>query len=231
MTFAVAGTLFAQAGGGRFGGGGGGAGAGPDEAMMVVILVAEVIALIVGIAVSILYYLTLSRALQQCSPRNRTMEPGQVWLNFIPCFNLVWIFITVSRIAESLSNEFHDRGMRSEGDYGRGLGITTYVLALCGIIPFIGPFISLGAMVCWIIYWVKIAGYSKQLREGESYRDDEDRAYRRDKDDRDDDDRPSKRSRRDDDEEEDDRPSKRRRRDDDEDEDDRPSKRRRRDDD
>jgi len=33
----------------------------------------------------------------------------------------------------------------------------------CGIIPFLGVLCSLGALVCWIMYWLKIAGFSKKL--------------------------------------------------------------------
>lgn len=227
MTFAEALPLFAQAGGGFApAGGGGAAGGGMSDTEAIIFIVIYAIAIIAALAIAILYMMSLSRALQQCAPRNRTMEPGQVWLNFIPCFGLVWMFITVSRIAESLSNEFRDRGMRSEGDFGRGIGITYLVLNLTSVIPIVGYATSLAGLVCWIIYWVKIAGYTKQLREGESFRDDEDREYRRrydegdyrperDRDDDRDDDRPSRR-RRDEPEDDldDDRPSRRRRDDD-----------------
>jgi hypothetical protein len=174
--------------------------------------------LAVALVIQIFYLLTLSRALRRCRPRNRRMEPGQVWLNLIPCFNIVWIFITVTRLADSLRDEFDDRRLRADGDFGRTLGITYNVLNLLGAIPYIGAIFSLAGLVCFILYWVKIAGYSRQLLEDSedrynSYdeRDDEgdDRGYK----DREGDDRPSRRRRYEDDEYED-RP--RRRRDDDE---------------
>jgi hypothetical protein len=39
---------------------------------------------------------------------------------------------------------------------------------MCGlfcasIIPVIGALFSLGGLVCWILYWIKIAGFSKKL--------------------------------------------------------------------
>ena len=37
------------------------------------------------------------------------------------------------------------------------------ILACCGIIPILGIICSLGAFVCWIMYWVKIAGYSAKI--------------------------------------------------------------------
>ncbi len=155
--------------------------------------------LAVALVIQIFYLLTLSRALRRCRPRNRRMEPGQVWLNLIPCFNIVWIFITVTRLADSLRDEFDDRRLRADGDFGRTLGITYNVLNLLGAIPYIGAIFSMAGLVCFIIYWVKIAGYSRQLFEDDEERyagydersDDESddwdrgRGYRDDEDDRD----------------------------------------------
>lgn len=185
--------LFAQAGN-KFGGGaGGGGGAGAaDDAVIAVIVVVAVVFMVIGFGVQILYLMMLSKTLSRCASRNRTMEPGQVWLNLIPCFNLVWLFITVNRVAESLEEEFYDRRLPREGDFGKGLGITYLSLYLAGMIPYIGALFSIGGLICWIMYWVKISGFSKQLAEDDGYgrgsdneRDDEydDRRRRQDDDD------------------------------------------------
>jgi hypothetical protein len=50
------------------------------------------------------------------------------------------------------------------------------------MIPYIGVLFSLASLVCWIIYWVKIAGYNRQLLESKQdrYADrDEDRGRAR----------------------------------------------------
>jgi hypothetical protein len=44
------------------------------------------------------------------------------------------------------------------------------VLTLCGLIqftgiPLIGLLVALAAFVCWIIYWVRIAKYSSELKQ------------------------------------------------------------------
>lgn len=98
------------------------------------------------------------------------MEPGQVWLNFIPCFNIVWTFITVIRVEESLQNEFADRGHRRQPNYGKNMGLASLILNLLGAIPYIGAIFGLLSLIFFIIYWVKIAGYSKELAEGASFR-------------------------------------------------------------
>ena|ERR1035438_8532704 len=46
----------------------------------------------IAVTVKVFYLLTLYRALNRCSPESRAMDPTLVWLNFIPCFSLVWQF-------------------------------------------------------------------------------------------------------------------------------------------
>ena len=180
--------LFAQRGGG--GAGGGADAAGAAGALGTILCIYGVI-LAVAIAVQIMFLLSVSRCLQQVSPRNRQMEPGQVWLALIPIFGFVWIIIMVIRVADSLKDEYYDRGMRGDGDFGKTLGIVYIVSSvICGPV----------GLVCWIMYWVKIAGYTKELQA-------RGRRASHDEDDEDDyeDDRPRRRrrSRRDEDEDED----------------------------
>lgn len=63
-----------------------------DKVMGIWILVG-LVAVLVGLIVAIFYILTLSRALQKCSPQLRTMKPGMVWLLLIPLFNVLWQFL------------------------------------------------------------------------------------------------------------------------------------------
>ena len=43
------------------------------------------------------------------------------------------------------------------------------ILTVCSVIPFLGILTGMAAMVCWIIYWVKIFGYSGALITTPSY--------------------------------------------------------------
>jgi hypothetical protein len=178
------------------------ANAGPPPEFWAIFIVILLVILAVGLVIAIFFLLTLSKALSRCRARNRTMEPGQVWLNLIPIFNIVWMFITVNRIAESLSNEFYDRGWDRGGeDYGKSIGTTYCIMNLLGWIPYCGSLFGLIGLVCFIIYWVKIAGFSRELATGGSggYGDYDDRDDRYDEDDR------PRRKRRDDRDEDDDR--------------------------
>ncbi len=145
--------LFSQAGNPFGGGGAGGAGGGGGaNAILIIFVIVMIIFVFLIFASQILYLMMLSRTLSRCSPRNRTMEPGQVWLNLIPCFNIVWLFITVNRVAESLEEEFYDRRLPREGDFGKNMGITYLCLNLASMIPYIGALFSIGGLICWIIW-------------------------------------------------------------------------------
>ena len=169
--------------------------AGPDWAFIAALVAITVVLSAVCMLPFVFFLLTLRKALRRCRPRNRMMEPGAVWLNLIPLFGLVWQFITVNRVAESLRYEFRDRRWHYRGeDYGQGLG-TAYCAILCAaFIPYCGTLFAMAGLVCWIIYWVKIAGFSSQLESGYDDQYDDDRPRRRRDDgyddyDRDDDDR------------------------------------------
>jgi hypothetical protein len=109
------------------------------------------------LAAGIAYLAFLSGVLAKCSPQSRTMQPGMVWLSLIPFFNLIWTFFVVSAIADSLGNEFRLRRIpTSDPKPAKSLGIA---MAICRIIPLV----NIVALFLWIFYWVKVAGYSRQL--------------------------------------------------------------------
>lgn len=175
--------------------------AAPDAGAVAGMLVCYGVLIVASIAIHIMFLLNLSRCLAQCSPRNRTMEPGQVWLNLIPLFGIVWMFITFIRISESLQNEYRSRGLRSDDpEFGKMTGILYMVLSLVGC----GPI----GLIFFIMYWMKISSYKKTLMSRRSGSGSDEDDY---------DDRPRRGGNlRDDDEDEDDRPRRRRPRDDDE---------------
>jgi hypothetical protein len=103
---------------------------------------------------TIFYLLTLQKALNRCSPENRAMQPGMVWLMLIPLFNVVWQFFVVLNLAKSLAAEFQKRGIAEDPNPGQTLGLVMCIGNLiCGPV----------GLICWIIYWVKIAGYSAKI--------------------------------------------------------------------
>jgi hypothetical protein len=116
----------------------------------------------------IFYILTLSRALSKCSASSRTMEPGMVWLLLVPIVNLVWDFRVVIGLAKSLGNEFRLRNIPNDDPQpGMLLGITMCTFGACETIRFLGAFLGVLAfaahLVLLILYWAKIAEFSRRL--------------------------------------------------------------------
>ncbi len=112
---------------------------------------------------TVFFLLTLQKVLSKCSPRNRTMSPGLVWLQIIPFFGFIWQFFVVFAVANSLDNEFAARRIPEEPKPGQSLGLAMCITRVCTVIPFLGIFAGLASVVLWIVYWVKIAGFSRKL--------------------------------------------------------------------
>ncbi len=118
----------------------------------------------------IFYLLTLQRTMEMVAPELRKMSPGQVWLLLIPVFGIIWNFMMVGYIADSLAAEFQRRNLPVDNPRpGYPQGFPMAILQVCSIIPFIGGLAGLAGLVMWIIYWVKISGYKTQLELSASF--------------------------------------------------------------
>jgi hypothetical protein len=133
---------------------------------------------------AIFFLLTEHKTLQLIRPWNRRMLPGLVWLQLIPLFGQIWQFFVVIRIAASIRKELESpRGDSIIGvsdifaaGAGRkptlGIGIAYCILHALAVlmlfsstnVPERDGLFSLAGMVCWIIYWVKLAGFKKKLQ-------------------------------------------------------------------
>lgn len=132
--------------------------------------------IILYVVVMIFFLIAQQNTLKAIKPQNRRMQPGEVWLQLIPLFHLVWQFIVVARISDSIRNEINDRTVNSflgiadpvfANDLTRrptyDMGLTFCILSLCGCIPLLGGIASLAGFVCWIIYWTQIVAYKNKF--------------------------------------------------------------------
>ncbi|MDQ6889597.1 MAG: hypothetical protein M3Z56_04905 [Bacteroidota bacterium] len=102
----------------------------------------------------IFFLITLQKTMTIISIENRKMNPSHVWFMLIPIFNIVWQFIMVSRIAESIGEEcirLHISDKNAKPTYR--IGLTWNICNLITFIPIIG---ALAALISWIAYWVKV---------------------------------------------------------------------------
>ncbi len=110
--------------------------------------------------------------------KNRLLKPGQVWLQLIPLFGLVWQFVVIKAIADSLRNELESRnresmlGMWDGGEidevnihptYATG---KAYAIMLCiSVIPFVGFLTGIFMLILWITYWGQLNKYRRMFEE------------------------------------------------------------------
>lgn len=128
--------------------------------------------ILLAIIVPFVFYLfTLQRTLEAIDIESRKMAPGQVWLLFIPIFNIIWQFIMIGRIADSIRDECSRLQIPvSENRPTFTLGLIMTLLYIVSIplnnfslSPMLGGLCSIAALVCWIVYWVKVNSYRKLI--------------------------------------------------------------------
>ena len=139
----------------------------------------ETILLLFVFVLPALYLNSLRKTLLLIDLKNRTIGPNYVWLMFIIFFNLYFHFKLVSSIATSLSNEFADRNIAvDEKRPGETIGFINSIFLVLWVINAFTKFdleainfiLSLGALITWILYWVKINKYKKLLISDNNYK-------------------------------------------------------------
>ena len=119
----------------------------------------------------IFYLVTLQKVLAAIASESRMMAPAQVWLLLIPFFNIVWQFIVIKRIADSIKNEclrLNISMAEERPTYALGLTITLlYLVSLVlnrnNVSPLLGLICIIASFICWIIYWWKVVGYKNLI--------------------------------------------------------------------
>ena len=112
----------------------------------------------------IFYIITLQNTLEAISAPNRKMESGNVWLLLIPLFNVVWHFIVVNNVADSIRAEADTNGIRiAENRLGYNIGLAMCIANCFFFIPMLNFITWMIGVICWIIYWSNIVGFKNQI--------------------------------------------------------------------
>lgn len=110
---------------------------------------------------AVLYCNTLYQLMQTLDPANRPFPAGLVWLTLIPVLGLAWLIAVVILLSNSLKLQLQAHGGNDDG--ARTLSIAFGAsIALC-IVPFINVLASLATFALWILHWLKMLEYRKQL--------------------------------------------------------------------
>jgi len=122
--------------------------------------------LLIAVVPLIFFLLNQQNTLQIISEENRKMSPFNVWLMLIPFFNIVWQFIMVDRIADSISAECSRLNIpvkENRPTYGIGLAWN-----ICNCVTFIPIMGGLAALVTLILYWVKVSEFKNLIKANQN---------------------------------------------------------------
>jgi len=120
-----------------------------------------------SLVAAIFYLLTLQRTLEIISPVNRRMDPNQVWMILIPGYGMVFQFMMLGKLSDSIKAEQMTKGIRcAEVRPAYQIGLLMCIANCAAVIPYLGILAMLGAIPLWIMYWLKIVEYKKQLEQG-----------------------------------------------------------------
>jgi hypothetical protein len=142
----------------------------------------------------ILYLSALQKLIKLTDVENRYLSPGSVWLWFIPIVGTFIHIGTINKLCNTLELDFNKKGIKfSESQIGRSAGMTfsiingVYLVYTLFSSLYFNPYfnsdyyymqspmntpvlqlVSFAAVitliVCWIVFWVKVAGNIKVLR-------------------------------------------------------------------
>jgi len=160
------------------------------------LLVGRLVFYLIFILPAVFFLLSQQRTLSAIRPEYRELKAGMVWLQLIPVFNLYWMFIVVTRIADSISKEVvarQDDSILGLPDFDAVGAIShrpTYKIGMAycclflsfpvsiilgniigrsapemveRVFPVVWRVVALGAVCCWIIYWVKLVQNKRKL--------------------------------------------------------------------
>jgi hypothetical protein len=144
----------------------------PSDLAAAIIL--AIFLLLAFIVLGVFFLLTQYRTLEAIRPENRRMRSGQVWLQMIPLFGLIWQFIVINRIADSICEALNSPTGDSifAENFVPSNERPTYAIGLAYAICFCVSFLpiysirnaaSLAGVIFWIIYWVKLAKYKRKI--------------------------------------------------------------------
>jgi hypothetical protein len=129
---------------------------------------------LIALIPAIFFFLAQQNTLKVIKPANRFMAPGEVWLQLIPLFGMVWQFFVITRISNSIARELSDRNTFSFEQQDTvqqlpnerptyNIGMAYAILACLSLVPLLATLTALAAIICWIIYWVKLSEYKRKI--------------------------------------------------------------------
>jgi hypothetical protein len=135
----------------------------PDPSELGLIFLALALVALILIP-KIFYLITLQSTLRAISEENRKMPPNNVWLQLIPLFGIVWHFIIIKNMADSISAEANFKNIKiDEQKPAYNIGLAMCILDCFFIIPYLNFLTGVASLICFILYWIKINTYKGKI--------------------------------------------------------------------
>ena len=134
----------------------------PEEARQIAMIFGGI--LLAGVIGVLVVYLLLqglvcylmAAAIKVLPEEHLQITTGKIWLQMIPCFNIVWAFLVVQGISGSFRSYFLSRGQTQYGDCHNQLGLFYCIAVCCNFVPYLNMISGLASIVLLIIYLVQI---------------------------------------------------------------------------
>lgn len=97
----------------------------------------SLIFLLGAFCIAVPFLVTMRQCLDQMAPDSRRISTTQLWLNLIPLFNLVWVFVTAYRFRQSMVAEQRRRpGVAVFDHWDKGLLTSALFVGFVLTLPF-----------------------------------------------------------------------------------------------
>ena len=143
---------------------------GVDAGILAALGIFLFIGVAVGLAIGVVICYLLYSCFERIPPQHRQMESWQVFLLLIPCFNIVWNFFVLPKLARSYQSYFAEQGRTDVGDCGEQIGLYYAICCAAGMVlswvPLLGLLAFLlvpASLVLGIIYLVKVLTLKGQI--------------------------------------------------------------------
>ena len=92
------------------------------------------------------------------------MSPRDIWFILVPFLGMVWQFIVVRRIADSIREECIKLNIDVKEKMPTYIiGLIYCISSVILLIPFTKTIGAFATLVTWIMYWIKVNQYKKLL--------------------------------------------------------------------
>jgi hypothetical protein len=136
------------------------------------LIIGFVFGLVLFLLPAIFFLRSVATSLGQ-TRRHHGVAPGLAYLALIPIFSMGWQFYLLINVTKGVKGRYGELGW-NPGDAGYGLGLTACILNVAvGFLnvllsrtsagPALVALLGLGGLIVWIVYWVKLSGFNKQL--------------------------------------------------------------------